>query len=64
MTAKEKAIEIRDRMYKCPYVQEEEAKRCALVAVDIILSDLVYVIGFDTPTYNFYEDVKKELIIL
>ena len=64
MTAKDKAIEIRDRMYNCPYVQETEAKRCALVAVDIILSDCVHAIGYNTPFYKFYEDVKKELTAL
>ena len=48
-------------MYNNPYVQESEAKRCALIAVDIVLTDCVHAIGIGTPFYKFYEQVKIEL---
>lgn len=40
MTPKEKAEDIVNKMYKSPYVQETEAKRCALIAVEEIIKEL------------------------
>ena len=53
MTPKEKAGELYNKMYDYSLF-EEEAKRCALIAVDEILSELAY-------TQNSVEDAMNKI---
>lgn len=41
--------------------KKNEARQCALIAVDLILTDLVIPIGINSEAYKFYEQVKDEL---
>lgn len=67
MTPKEKAEELFNKMYNNPYVQDFEAKRCALVAVDEILfqyttlnSDLVNWL-YKGEKVVYWQEVRKEI---
>ena len=58
MTPKEKAIELYNKMYDYSLF-EEEAKRCALIAVDEIIDELTsrdILSGF---WYEVHEEIKK-----
>lgn len=62
MTPKEKAQELVDKMYSCPYVQESDAKRCALIAVDeIIFEREVIYASIGIPQGTFWYEVKEEI---
>ena len=54
MTPKEKAIELYNKMYDYSLF-EEEAKRCALIAVDEILKTNPY------KARNYWHEVKTEI---
>ena len=54
MTPKEKAQELYDKMYDYSLF-EEEAKRCALIAVDEILKTNPY------KARNYWHEVKTEI---
>jgi hypothetical protein len=57
MTPKEKAKELVDKMYG---VTDYQAKQSALIAVDEIMKlDVVWYQG--SRTYDFYQEVKKEI---
>ena len=59
MTPKEKAIELVYKMYNSPYVQEIEAKRCALVAVDLVLG--TFFLSIQDGVEYYWMEVKKEI---
>ena len=67
MTPKEKAGELYNKMYDYSLF-EEEAKRCALIAVDEILSELAYTQNYVEDAMNkiqvyisYWQEVKKEI---
>ena len=60
MTPKEKAEELIGRMYSCPYVQETEAKRCGLIAVDEIIS-VIKPIMLTGEKLEYWQEVKQEI---
>jgi hypothetical protein len=54
--------ELVDKMYNCPYVQETEAKRCALIAIDEILSMGIMSDSGDWRMAKLYwQEVKTEI---
>jgi len=57
MTPKEKAKELYDKMYDYSLF-EEEAKRCALIAVDEILS--LYKANWNIEN-TYWQEVKQEI---
>ena len=63
-TPKEKANELVDNYWLMdkinPSLSKEQAKQCALVAVDEILNDKHKTEDFNT-TYNFWQEVKQEI---
>jgi hypothetical protein len=72
MTPKEKAIELVDRFYD--YVNcwgndgnadyslaKENARQCALIAVDEILNALSYKVSSNFEELKYYEEVKQEI---
>ena len=72
MTAKEKAIELYNKMYetgfkpKSALIRIEQAKECALIAVDEILQSLGYKSLSDSPyttleARQYYVQVKQEI---
>ena len=65
MTPKEKAIELYNKMYDYSLF-EEEAKRCALIAVDEILSELTEIpYGLEyLNRLNYWLEVKQEIVLL
>ena len=65
MTPKEKAIELYNKMYDYSLF-EEEAKRCALIAVDEILSELTEIpYGLEyLNRLNYWLEVKQEIELL
>jgi len=58
MTPKEKAKELVDKFYEIlPYwVNEQDAKQCALIAVDEILKDTINI--------YYWQEVKTEIELL
>lgn len=61
---KEKAKQLLDRFYFDTTLNElEEAKDCAIIAVDEILNaiDWDYYEGSSGTEYNYYKEVKKEI---
>jgi uncharacterized protein YdaT len=64
MTPKEKAIELYNKMYetgfkpKSALIRTEQAKECALIAVDEILLNFGIEDGW---TYEYWQEVKKEI---
>ena len=70
MTPKEKAQELYDKMYDYSLF-EEEAKRCALIAVDELIKyhdNIMDVVRYELPSnivavipYKYWEDVKQEI---
>lgn len=60
MTPQEKAIELYNKMYETGFkpksvlLRIEQAKECALIAVDEILSELAY-------TQNYVEDAMNKI---
>ncbi len=65
MKAKEKAKELVDRFYCYTYnaavepYSSEDAKKCALIAVDEIISALV-----GLASINYWQEVKQEILKL
>ena len=60
MTPKEKANELTKKMYDLDILYED-AKQCALIAVDeIMLNEKINHSSLDK-TYEYWEDVKKEI---
>ena len=68
MTPKEKAKELIDKMYgdEVDYMTEEQAKQCALIAVDEIIE--ANPIAFDEDdnciAKQWWKEVKKEIELL
>jgi hypothetical protein len=63
MAPKEKAEELVDRMYGCAEINRFEAKQCALIAVDEILTTL-YDLKFGNALVeelDYWEEVKQEI---
>jgi len=58
LTPKDKAEELYNKMYDYSLF-EEEAKRCALIAVDEILN--IKSVDKDYDLSNYWEEVKQEL---
>ena len=61
MTPKSKAEELIVKMYHCPYVQDIEAKRCSIIAVEELIE---LARGYDTDytcDCGFYQKVLTEL---
>lgn len=68
MSPKEKAAELVDKFYPraTSYSsdrknQNENAKQCALIAVDEIIYYLEYVLGVDKEDFKYWKEVKKEI---
>ena len=64
MTPKEKAEQLLNRFWFDTTLDElEQAKDCALIAVDEILNaiDWDYYEGSNQTEHNYYKEVKKEL---
>ncbi len=77
MTPKEKAIELYNKMYETGFkpksvlIRIEQAKECALIAVDELIEyhdDVMDVVRYELPSnivavipYKYWEDVKKEI---
>ena len=59
MTPKEKALELYNKMYDYSLF-EEEAKRCALIAVDEIIEANPYKLSLEGK-FNFWAEVKQEI---
>jgi hypothetical protein len=53
MTPKEKAQELVDKMYHYQWREKQRAKECALIAVDLLLSEFY--------ADDYYTQVKKEI---
>jgi hypothetical protein len=69
MTAKEKAVELVGKYYDSlpQWVNANDAKQCALIAVDEILENFGGTSKKHLCSYlifEFYEDVKKEIKLL
>ena len=65
MTPKEKAEQLFDKYYAEKIVDLSTAKKCALICVDEILqSHYVALVGIKSSTYNFWQEVKKEIKLL
>ena len=59
MTPKEKAEELADTIFKRTYhIKGEDAKQCALIAVDEILSHIYYESKME---YKYWQEVKNEI---
>jgi hypothetical protein len=60
MTPKEKAIHLVDNFFKKthPYYDVEDAKQCALIAVDEIMKELITV---NIEKWYYYQEVKQEI---
>jgi len=57
MTAREKAAQlIVDYQMKCKSLNYDEAKQCALIAVDELLLLITY-----QPTIDYWNEVKQEI---
>ena len=68
MTPKEKAKELIEKFYPraTSYSldrknQNENAKECALVAVDEILKSIIWHHDFSNQTRNYWQEVKQEI---
>lgn len=68
MTPKEKAIELYNKMYETGFkpksvlIRIEQAKECALIAVDEILDVITVIYDYDyEKLYPYWENVKKEI---
>ena len=69
MTPKEKAIDlVRDMEFEIPYVHDptepqgdDIAKKCALIAVNEIISIKLLWYQKDTKELDYWNDVKKEI---
>ncbi len=69
MTPKEKAEELHNKFYKINegvnLIYFEEAKQCALIAVDEILEDIEDLESYDyKPKFSYWSKVKKEIELL
>jgi hypothetical protein len=53
MTPKEKAQELVDKMYHYQWREKQRAKECALIAVDLLLSEFY--------ADDYYAQVKQEI---
>ena len=61
MTAKEKAIELVDKMYHYQWREKERAKECALICVYEVLHSHVNQYGVNSKKTLFYLKVKEEI---
>ena len=65
MTAKEKAIELVDKMYHYQWREKQRAKECALIAVEEILSikpnNPFIVNGYYIEPKKYWQQVKQEI---
>ena len=63
MTPKEKAKELCDSMYHCPDVQETEAKRCALIAVNELIEEHTWTStsSWEDARKKYWQEVKTEI---
>jgi hypothetical protein len=64
MTSKEKATQLIDKYkeYTNREIFDTKAKECALIVVDEILDTLYYnYYDINNGTYEYWEDVKKEI---
>ena len=69
MTPKEKAKELVDKMrdeIPCHCDDWEQAKQCALIAVDEILDELLEIVTVTSSKYiikhtNYYQEIKQEI---
>jgi hypothetical protein len=64
MTPKEKAIELSDKFYFISsfFSDSEDAKQCALIAVDEILDAIVIINEYDfEPLNKYWQEVKIEI---
>ena len=59
-TPKEKAKELVDKMFYDTFITSDEAKICAIIAVDEIISTLTPYME-DDDARNYYEQVKQEI---
>ena len=70
MTPKEKAAElIVNYQIKCKSLNYDEAKQCALIAVDEILDELLEIVTVTSSKYiikhiNYYQEIKQEIELL
>jgi hypothetical protein len=64
MTPKEKAIELSDKFYFISsfFSDSEDAKQCALIAVDEVLDAIVIINEYDfEPLNEYWQEVKQEV---
>lgn len=63
MTPKEKAEELVERLYGCAEINENTAKRCALVAVDELIKAAtpLYDSFWPVNTTEYWTQVKEEI---
>jgi hypothetical protein len=63
MTAKEKAKELVGKFYGLlpQWVNTNDAKQCALIAVDEIIEILLSFSSINKVDYDYWNDVKKEI---
>ena len=74
MTPKEKAVDIYNKMYETGFkpksvlLRIEQAKECALIAVDEIISELAYTQNYVEDALNkiqvyinYWQEVKQEI---
>jgi hypothetical protein len=60
LTAKEKAIELFDKMYSQRVIDLSAAKQCALIAVDEIIQ-LYWFTHKNERQYRYWSEVKQEI---
>jgi hypothetical protein len=59
MTPKEKAKELIDKMYHYQWREKQRAKECALIAVDLLITEMY---AYDSSYCdNYYFEVKQEI---
>jgi hypothetical protein len=63
MTPKEKAEELVNRFIyrRTDYVEIDDAKQCALIAVDEIIYYLEITLGVDKEDFEYWQKVKEEI---
>jgi len=66
MTPKEKAIDLVDKYLDLDFeIYLEDAKHCALIAVDEIIESHFFVLsGIKPSIYNYWQNVKQEINLL
>jgi len=66
MTPKEKAIELVNKYLQIYDGRLQQAKQCALIAVDEILDELLEIVMVTSSKYivkhtNYYQEIKQEI---